>query len=43
MELLGHANIKITLELYVHPRNEYKIECMEKMTFLSSQNSCQFA
>ncbi len=40
-ELLGHSNIKITLELYVHPRNEHKIECMEKLSFLSSQSNCQ--
>lgn len=36
-ELLGHSNIRTTLSLYIHPRDEHKIECMERLHLLSSQ------
>ncbi len=38
-ELLGHANVKTTMSLYVHPRNEYKVKCMERLELLSSQSN----
>lgn len=34
-EILGHADIKITLSLYVHPSDDMKIKSMEKLTFMS--------
>lgn len=33
-EILGHADIKITLSLYVHPSDDMKIKSMEKLTFM---------
>ena len=33
-EILGHANIKTTLQLYVHPSMSYKREAVESVTFL---------
>lgn len=38
-ELLGHSNIRTTLNLYVHPTNIHKIECMNKFELLSSQKN----
>ena len=34
-EILGHADIKITLSLYVHPSDDMKIKSMEKLTFMN--------
>ena len=34
-EMLGHADIKITLSLYVHPSDDMKIKSMEKLTFMN--------
>lgn len=34
-EILGHADIKITLAFYVHPTNHQKILSMDKLSFLS--------
>ena len=31
-ELLGHSNISLTLNLYVHPSNQDKLECIEILT-----------
>ena len=30
-EILGHASVGITLNLYVHPDLEYKKECLNKI------------
>lgn len=34
-EILGHADIKITLSLYVHPSDDMKIKSMEKLSFMN--------
>lgn len=34
-EILGHADIKITLSLYVHPSDDMKVKSMEKLTFMN--------
>lgn len=31
-ELLGHSNISLTLNLYVHPSNQDKLECIDILT-----------
>lgn len=35
-EILGHADIKTTLKLYVHPSMERKRHCIEQLDFLKS-------
>ena len=34
-EILGHAGVNITLDIYVHPSMELKRSCMEKLEAIS--------
>lgn len=41
-EILGHSNVKTTLQRYVHPSMESKRQQMEKLAEnIRGQNSCQ--
>ena len=42
-EVLGHAGVQITLDIYVHSSNKLKREAIEKLEVFSGQNSGQEA
>ena len=42
-EVLGHAGVQITLEIYVHSSDKLKREAIEKLEVISGQNSGQEA
>ena len=37
-EILGHSSVNTTLNLYVHPKMEYKKKCLELIYYNLSQN-----